>query len=398
MAGRDLIPGEMGAHGDFRDGQQYLNRAVRGQINSITPADGKMTVSTIEVIGNREITIPVLWFSAYQRTSSWGRYMPMGNEMVHLQYRNDGTAVFAGYDATNTKDGDPGWTVLRDLQREGKGGFSTFTELKRGEFDFKSSGNAYIFGSESGTLLLAGGQAYIKLENNAYRLDSKASAYRQQSEANKIKFGVVYRKETPISIDETAVPPGTFHEFLVDINQITPAGISSPQSKAILHFGDILDSTNIPEVGDFGAPLRGRISLGDTANALEVFKLEIDQLGNVVWEQNNSVPPAFSMVIGGVSLDITSLDNTVDLQAGGATLKLVGSGGITTMTVGDGAVHPAIVEKLQALYTQLKTKLDLFDAHIHPTGVGPSGPPTPMIVAPVWDTAINSTKISIPDG
>jgi phage baseplate assembly protein gpV len=88
---------------------------------------------------------------------------------------------------------------------------------------------------------------------------------------------------------------------------------------------------------------------------------------------------------------------TVRLQDG-ATLAVVGKDGDTRMTVGDGSKHVAIVEELQALYTQLKTKLDVFDAHIHATGVGPSGPPTPTIGAPSWNSAINSTKVSIPEG
>jgi hypothetical protein len=61
-----------------------------------------------------------------------------------------------------------------------------------------------------------------------------------------------------------------------------------PQSKAKIHFGDILMKvTNTPEMSTkTGAPLRGRIILGDAANALPVFTLEIDQLGNVVWDQS----------------------------------------------------------------------------------------------------------------
>jgi hypothetical protein len=88
---------------------------------------------------------------------------------------------------------------------------------------------------------------------------------------------------------------------------------------------------------------------------------------------------------------------TVKLQDG-ASLAVVGKDGNTQMTVGDGAKHVAIVEALEALYNQLKLKLDLFDAHIHPSAMGPTGPPAPMVMAPAWDPAINSTKVSIPNG
>lgn len=84
--------------------------------------------------------------------------------------------------------------------------------------------------------------------------------------------------------------------------------------------------------------------------------------------------------------------------AGGATLNVAGKDASATLTLGDGAKHVAIVEALQQLYTQLHTQLTLFDAHIHPSAMGPTGPPAPLIAAPVWDPAINSTKVSIPDG
>jgi len=92
------------------------------------------------------------------------------------------------------------------------------------------------------------------------------------------------------------------------------------------------------------------------------------------------------------------LDGTaLDVKLEGATLKVEGKDADAKLTIGDGAKHVAIVEALETFYTTLKGKLDAFDAHIHPTGVGPSGPPNPMIVADPWDSAINSTKISIPD-
>jgi hypothetical protein len=101
---------------------------------------------------------------------------------------------------------------------------------------------------------------------------------------------------------ESQVPPGTFSEFLVDLNDANPATglpINPIQSKAKLHFGDILDPVaNTPMPGLKVGPLRGLISLGDTASATEVFRLEIDQTGNVAWTQG----PA-----GALGLDMTMM-------------------------------------------------------------------------------------------
>jgi hypothetical protein len=92
--------------------------------------------------------------------------------------------------------------------------------------------------------------------------------------------------------------------------------------------------------------------------------------------------------------------STLTLQIeDGANLELADKDGNAMLTLGDGAVHVAIVEKLEALYNQLKAQLDAFDiAHAGQfCGVGPVSPPAP-IVAPPWDAAINSSKVAIPDG
>ena len=83
------------------------------------------------------------------------------------------------------------------------------------------------------------------------------------------------------------------------------------------------------------------------------------------------------------------------------TLQANGSGALATLTVGDGAVHPAIAETLQVFYTALKNKLSAatvgFDCHLHPTAMGPSGQPTIVVAAADWDTTINATQVSMPD-
>ncbi len=82
----------------------------------------------------------------------------------------------------------------------------------------------------------------------------------------------------------------------------------------------------------------------------------------------------------------------------GAALKINGKDAGATTVLGDGKVKATIADHMEALYTKLKSKFDAFDAHIHPTGMGPSGPPNPMLMAPPWDAKINSTKLVFPDG
>ncbi len=82
---------------------------------------------------------------------------------------------------------------------------------------------------------------------------------------------------------------------------------------------------------------------------------------------------------------------------GGASVKVTGSGADAFAEFGNALVKVVIGERFEELYNQLKTKLDLFDKHIHPTGVGPSGTPTPIIDAPEYDPdVINSDHLKIP--
>jgi hypothetical protein len=81
---------------------------------------------------------------------------------------------------------------------------------------------------------------------------------------------------------------------------------------------------------------------------------------------------------------------TIELDTG-ENLKLELKDGGAKFTLGDGAVSIAIADYLQTLYGNFKT---IYDVSSHPTGTGPSGPPT--VAAPAWDAKINSTKARIP--
>lgn len=117
----------------------------------------------------------------------------------------------------------------------------------------------------------------------------------------------------------------------------------------------------------------------------------------------------------GNDVEITSdVNGWVARLAGGAnTLTLQDKDANALLTLGDGSVHVAIVEHLESLYNGLKSALE---SHTHPLAdhkhsyIDPSGNPantgTPSPsdssataqAFPTWDPAINSTKVSIPDG
>lgn len=80
----------------------------------------------------------------------------------------------------------------------------------------------------------------------------------------------------------------------------------------------------------------------------------------------------------------------------GATLTVEDKEANATMTLGDGAKSAAVSEPLETLYGDLKTQLDIFKNHTHPTGTGPSGTPTPPVTWPPWDGTIQSDRLKIP--
>ncbi len=84
----------------------------------------------------------------------------------------------------------------------------------------------------------------------------------------------------------------------------------------------------------------------------------------------------------------------------GPTFLLEFKGPDTVLTLGDGTVSVAVADHLQALWEAMKSTLDTWGGtggHTHPTGVGPSGPPTPVLNVDAWDSNINSDHLLIPD-
>jgi len=396
MAGRDPNPGDRDAFLGTRDHVRYLSRICSGQISDVTPEDGKVKVLTLKEQGSHPITITPLWFSAKPTNpndenspakTAWGRYIPLGSEHVEIGFRNDDTPYILGYNCTATEDEQrAGYPVFRNLQEQGAVGFAGFRRMKPGEYDFKSVGDAYIHGSAFGTLYLAGGQAFIKLDKQAYRIESKSAELHYTSDTSQLRLGTVFRKLLPTDSAESAVPKGgsSYKEVLIDLNE-SIVGVAAPQSKFKLHAGDILlpEFVNTPDINPVsGAPYRFRMDVGDVANVLSAFKLEIDALGNIIWNQNVAVNPiaTFGMTVGNTTVDVASVDGTFHIGWTGPQVSAV------------------ISERLETLYNSLITWLD---AHTHSTGVGPSGPPLPPLAslpgqAP-WNPLIASTKLKFPD-
>jgi len=149
--------------------------------------------------------------------------------------------------------------------------------------------------------------------------------------------------------------------------------------------------------------------IGDK-NASNSF-LKIDKKGDITVSASNtndSEKPNRYIKIQKDGKIIVNIDdkNTIEFKEkqiemkldGGAGLKISDKDGNTTTLLGNAAVKAAIADHLKILWNQFKAKCDAFDLHVHPTGMGPSGPPNPVLQCPAWDSKIESNKLKFPDG
>ena len=78
----------------------------------------------------------------------------------------------------------------------------------------------------------------------------------------------------------------------------------------------------------------------------------------------------------------------------GVGATITGKDADATTVLGDGGVKAAIADHLKTLWDNNKSKHS--DVHKHPTAFGPSGPAD--VAAEAWDSAIESSKLTFPDG
>lgn len=125
---------------------------------------------------------------------------------------------------------------------------------------------------------------------------------------------------------------------------------------------------------------------------------EVDPVDFTMHNLSDAVAYPGLYPFGSAISEISSSDAVLG-HDGGMQLHVTPNGTAEFQVGGTADVSVTIAETLQSWWdTQVKPKLDAFDAHIHPTGVGPSGPPAPLIVAPAMDAGIISSKVKLKDG
>lgn len=279
----------------LRPGWQALNRVYIGQISSINTKRGTASVVIFDGLGTTRLNLELPWggFSMNGHKSSWVRYMPQlrsrptsdtdhpGGDLVYVAFGPRGEARIVGY---ATIPGMYEGFVKAKTTNGSAVPRGDFADLRQGEWDMRSSGGAYIFGSRDGMLLLAAGptvQARFDKPNNEARCE--AGLWKVGGTGSFIKLGDVKRllpgsfKEKDLSSLDTTAPK----EFYVHLETPVLGGAALPI--ADLEFGAVRSSLGAPVLGIVGTTpgfLRERKRVYAVGGATTVFTSELDVLGN----------------------------------------------------------------------------------------------------------------------
>lgn len=255
---RRYSPGEVPP---WRGGAQArdtnLARLHIAQIKSINPDTGLMKVK----IRGQELTLDVpvpVKLHIDGAASSWQRYMPSENDFVIIGFDGaDQPIVVDHYTwgesaSTDSASALPGYVggyaVATDLREQGVAGFREFVALKRGEFDMRSAGGAYIYGSRGGALRLDAGMASFVLKKNENEIRERAGLTEVKSDTSFIRVGDVKRIIPSADLSSLfieQVVPGSGKEFWVHLGTAIP-GTTTDLPTYELRAGDIRDTLGIP--------------------------------------------------------------------------------------------------------------------------------------------------------
>lgn len=276
-------PGDKPIRYRLQDERQVHNRVHVGQILSVDPGRGTCKVAVHGTPQEFTAVIPTQAISLNQANgfkSSWQRYMPQRYSFVKIGYGLDnrpqllGMATWGHAGSTNGPY-IAGYAQVQERANRSEDGLSDFVELQEGEWDMRSSGNAYLHGSNKGRLLLAGGAVRMELRKEEDEFDLRSSLTRITNGAGStIRLGTIKRALGPSAFTETEID-GSTNEYSVRVETGGLASLPMYESR----LGDVRNSFGVPEIGI--APLRARYSYYDVSGLVKAFEATVDQLGNV---------------------------------------------------------------------------------------------------------------------
>jgi hypothetical protein len=412
LYGRRDIPGEQDID-DFVNPSGVYDRTIRAQVSNVDAPNGIVTLDYESLPGGgKSVTVAPLWMSfpdAEIGNPAWGRFIPQIGDLVRISFDYDDRPVIVGYDIIandpSVADGLCGWPALQEQYERvadnpkapaDRAKFAQFVPLRPGEFDFMSSGSAYIYGNEWGRLYMAGGAVTVILDKDDLSISLRSQLLSHTADDCDFRVGQVRRTDQTSQTDKivAADASGSFKEFSSILKTTVSAGSSLGLST--LKMGNVVDSLGTVQMSSASQPARLWYQSFNPGGS-ESLKMVVDTMGN--WDV--SAPTASS----GANFDFTAGDwitkfkntthtDTVKTVISSPQIKL-GSDSASQDSIRGTAHLLALNTFLQARITALETLLV--------TGVTGMGPVQfigmPAYVAQIqaakaqYDATIHSTPV-----
>jgi hypothetical protein len=320
MGGRQRVPGEKPNRG-ILDPHSVRNRTIRGVIDGINTDNGfaSLTYDGLPSSG-RCTSIPWLWASFPEEgVAAWGRYMPYTGDTLKIAFDYDETPHAIGYETRAGKmgigDGRAGHPEINAAADSGA--ILQFTKLQSGEYDFMSAGGSYIYGSNTGELLLSGGDVSLDLVKFEDIIIGQSGLYNLRNDSSYVNFGNVRRFDDVTGIDSSIGawnPTGINKELNININHISN---NIQVNTARFGIGNLATDTTIELTNLTSLPKLLAIDLYDeTASNNKIWSLEVDNLGSTNLDIQDATLVTLNTPKATVTLNNTDIvNNTSDTYA-----------------------------------------------------------------------------------
>lgn len=306
-------PGETNPFRSFMDRTHIFNRT---NIANVTDIDNRNGILTVTLNGlphaeDNKCSVPPLWLSTPSSgAAAWGRYMPMKNDVLKVVSGADDKPYVVGYEpgfahgSKDVEDGLTGWPSLNSIYNTASvdpsgrfklanksempvAKFMQFVPLNPGEYDFMSTGGAYIHGSDTGRLYMCGGAASVTLNKADMSIQSSSQIISHTADISEFRFGQVRRQfgidpiEYPLKSDTT----GSNREFRVILKNVMPPGAAV--DCVSLEIGNVATAQGIIDLSFYGTPVKYSYR-AHNSTGVQVHRTSVDDMGN--WRMESTAP------------------------------------------------------------------------------------------------------------
>lgn len=384
---------------------------VYGVVTSVNPETQTMSVYLSHV--KKEILDIPIW-NTVTPSGAGIRFMPIPKETYIILAVINGLYRHVGYILDDMS------LVTDDSKSSKKSGVLLQRFLEPGEIQVISKGQGEILLSNDGSILISSGvNSFIKLDSKNLALEALASTAKIDTSKVKIRSGIIKRPGTDTNRDVVVVDNNnTLQEFTVSVGVTlgSDTGLPLVEKDATTHVSlyptvatlSIADkvyneASTVEELNSkfLQGLLRFRSGISFNVDQDGTFTI-LDETNNnyIKWTvgvngSNNLT--SYEMKINDTYITVTS-DNSYTIRNAHSTITSTSAGAVivegdASITIQSGSANVQQTLLGNNTFNYINNFITaIFNAHVHPTGVGPSGPPTPLGVAPV-ETQLLSAQV-----